>query len=115
MLNLIEASSDVSRTNQLKILMPPEDVAEKLFQYLYKAGKGIEHFSIREWYTKDDYPKNDKQAAEAFFKSRDKNIRLEIQRRLSEYGEKQDLSNIQYFLSYADGANYVFFLSPNKT
>src|SRR6185503_7101451 len=99
MLNLTESLSDVSRTNQVKILMPPEDVAEKLFQYLYKAGKGIEHFSIREWYTKEDYPKSDKRAADAFFKTRDKNIRLEIQKRLSEYGEEQELSNIQYFLS----------------
>ena len=115
MINLVEALSDVSRTNQIKILQSPEEVAEKLFQYLFKSGKGIEYFSIKGWYPKDDYPQNDKQASDTFYVRRHKDIKQEIQKRLAEYGEKPDLSSIQYFLSYSNGDNYVFFLSPNNT
>jgi hypothetical protein len=115
MINLTNALSDISRTNQIKIMQSHEEVAEKLFQYLYKSGKGIEYFSIKGWYAKDDRPRNDKQASDSFFRKRHKDIKQEIQKRLAEYGEKPDLSSIQYFLSYADGANYVFFLSPNNT
>jgi len=112
MLKLTEAPSDISRTNQLKIANTPEEVAEKLFLYLYKLGRGIDHFK---WSAKDDYPKNDKKAAEAFFRKQHKDIKLEIQKRLAEYGQRTDLSDIQYFLSRADGASYVFFLSPNNS
>ena len=34
---MIPAISDISRTNQLKITSPLEDVAEKLYQYLFKS------------------------------------------------------------------------------
>ena len=112
MLNLIETSSDVSRTNQLKIVASPEEVAEKLFLYLYRLGRGVEYFQLG---ARDEYPKNDKRAQAAYFRERHKAIKLEIQKRLAEYGEKPDLSNIQYFLSNFSGANYVFFLSPSKT
>lgn len=43
---LIEEKSDISRTNQLQIL-PNQDIAEKLYQYLFKADKGIEHFELQ--------------------------------------------------------------------
>ena len=112
MLNLVDTPSDVSKTNQVKISESPEQVAEKLFQYLYKLGKGIEYFSIKDWYSSEDRSKRDKKATEAFYRRQHKDIKLEIQKKLLEYGEKADLSTIQYFLSYSNGANYVFFLSP---
>lgn len=115
MINLTEAISDVSRTNQIKILQNPEEVAEKIFQFLFKVGKGIEYFSLKGWYPKDAQSQNEKLSSDDFFRRRHKDIKLEIQKRLAEYGEKSDLSNIQYFLSYADGNNYVFFLSPNNS
>lgn len=109
MLNITEALSDVSRTNQLKVTQSPEKVAEKLFQYLFKMNKGIEHFSIKGWFTKEEYSQPN------FYEKRHKIIKDEIQKRLSEYGEKPKYSDIQYFLSYSNGDNNVFFLSPNKT
>jgi len=115
MINLTAALSDISRTNQIKIQQSPEEVAEKLFQFLFKSGRGIEYFSIKGWYSKDNQQQNEKLSTDDFFRRRHKDIKLEIQKRLAEYGETSDLSSIQYFLSYADGNNYVFFLSPNKT
>ncbi|MDJ1173293.1 hypothetical protein [Roseofilum capinflatum] len=109
MLNITEALSDVSRTNQLKITESPEEVAEKLFQYLFKINKGIEHFSIKGWFSKEEYSQPD------FYKKRHKAIKNEIQKRLLEYGEEKKYSDIQYFFSYSNGDNNVFFLSPNKT
>lgn len=106
---MIKALSDISRTNQLKILQTPEEVAEKLFQYLFKVDKGIEHFSIKGSFTKDQYSQPD------FYEERHKIIKSEIQKRLSEYGEKPKYSDIQYFFSYSNGESYVFFLSPNKS
>lgn len=111
MLNLIETLSDVSRTNQLKIIIPPEEIAEKLFLYLYKLGRGIEYFR---WVAQDGYPKHDKESQDTYFRERHKAIKLEIQKRIAEHGEIQDITNIQYFLSRSNGANYVFFLSPYK-
>lgn len=108
MLEITEAKSDVSRTNQLKITQSPEEVAEKLFQYLFKMNKGIEHFSIKGWFTKEDYSQPD------FYEKQHKIIKDEIQKRLSEHGEKPKYSDIQYFFSYSNGDNNVFFLSPNK-
>jgi hypothetical protein len=109
MLNITEALSDISRTNQLKITESPEEVAEKLFQYLFKMNKGIEHFSIKGWFTKEEY------SQPGFYEKRHKVIKDEIQKRLSEHGEKPKYSDIQYFFSYSNGDNNVFFLSPNKT
>lgn len=111
MLKLIESRSDVSRTNQLKIALTPKEVAEKLFQYLFKLGKGIEYF---QWVEQDEYPKHDKKAQEAYFRERHKAIKLEIQKRIAEHGEKPDISNIQYFLSKSNGSTSVFYLSPYK-
>lgn len=105
---MIETLSDISRTNQLQITEPPEETAEKLFQYLFKMGKGIEHFSIKGQFTKEEYSKPD------FYKKRHKVIKTEVQKRLAVHGEKQKLADIQYFFSYSGGKNYVFFLSPNK-
>ena len=55
---MTKSLSDISRTNQLKITEAPKEVAEKLFRYLFKMEKGIEYFSIKDWYAKDKYPKN---------------------------------------------------------
>ncbi len=106
---MIEALSDVARTNQLKILETKEDVAKKLFQYLFKAGKGIEHFSTKGWFTKEQYKQPD------FYSQRHRSIKNEIQKRLAEHGEEWEYADIQYFLSYSNGDNRVFFLSPNNS
>lgn len=115
MLNLVNALSDVSKTNQIKIADTPEVVAEKLFLYLFQQGKGVESFNIRDWSSREEKEVNtprDKKETDSIFRDRHKKIKLEIQKRLETYGEKVDLSTIQYFLSPADGN--VFFLSPNK-
>jgi hypothetical protein len=109
MLSLTEETSDVSRTNQLRILSSVEEVAEKLFQYLYKMGKGIEVFSMRGLFTKEQTSQPD-----FYSKLRPKIIKREIQKRLAEYGEKPKRSDIQYFLSYSGRESKVFFVSPNK-
>lgn len=112
MLNLINAQSDVSKTNQIRISDTPEVVAEKLFLYLYQQGKGVESFNIRDWFSREATVARNKKETEAVFRNRHKKIKLEIQKRLEAYGEKADLSTIQYFLSPGDGN--VFFLSPNN-
>ncbi|MEH2201273.1 hypothetical protein [Nostoc sp.] len=110
---MTNVSSDKSRTNQLKILETPEQVAEKLFLYLFKFGKGIEHFPLEYQLLKDESSEDDDSQSN-FYKKRHKFIKSQIKKRLSEHGEKPNNSDIQYFLSYADRQNYVFFLSPNK-
>ncbi|MDZ8051829.1 MAG: hypothetical protein RMX68_004865 [Aulosira sp. ZfuVER01] len=110
---ITKALSEQSRTNQIKILDKLEDVAEKLVQYLAKKGKGIEHF-ILEYKVPEDESSQNEDSQTDFYKKRDRFIKIQIQERLSVYGEKPKISTIQYFLSYADGKKYVFFLSPNK-
>jgi len=109
MLNLVNAPSDVSKTNQIRILDTPEVVAEKLFIYLYQQGKGVESFNIRDLFMREENVENE---TEAFFRNRHKKIKMEIQKRLEAYGQKVNLSTIQYFLSPIDGN--VFFLSSNN-
>jgi hypothetical protein len=104
---MIKELSDISRTNQLKITETSEEIAEKLYQYLFKLGKGIEYFGIQnDWFTKEDYSNTN------FYKIRHKRIKAEIRQRLSSFTENLQDSEVQYFLSY-DKKN-VFFLSPNK-
>ncbi len=110
MLNLVDAPSDVSKTNQVRIFDTPEVVAEKLFVYLYQQGKGVESFNIRDLYSKLESAENVETDPEATFRNRHKKIKMEIQKRLEAHGEKADISSIQYFLSKVDGN--VFFLSP---
>ncbi|MGC4098980.1 MAG: hypothetical protein QM706_17865 [Nitrospira sp.] len=112
MLNLINALSDVSKTNQIKISDTPEAVAENLFIYLHQHGKGVDSFNIKDWYSREEHAARDKKERNAIFRNRHKKIKLEIQKRLEAYGEKTDLSTIQYFLSPMDGN--VFFISPNN-
>jgi hypothetical protein len=71
-------------------------------------GKGIEHFTIRGWFEKDEYSRPN------FYEKRHKIIKDAIQQRLAEHGEKRQYSDIQYFLSNSNGENIVFFLSPNN-
>lgn len=105
---MINKFSDISRTNQLQILDKPEDVAEKLFQHLFKMGKGIDHFPLQAQVAENE------DSQEHFSKNPHNFIKSKIQERLSAYGEKPKYSDIQYFLSYADKKKYVFFLSSNK-
>ncbi|MFN6539505.1 MAG: hypothetical protein RM021_024565 [Nostoc sp. EkiNYC01] len=111
---MTKASSDKSRTNQLQILLNPEDVAEKLYLYLFRKGKGIEHFELKYQVPEDEYSQDEDSQAD-FYQKRHKFIKSNIQERLSINGEKPKYSDIQYFLSHVDGKNYVFFLSPNKS
>jgi hypothetical protein len=110
---IIEELSDKSRTNQSQILENPEEVAEKLFQYLFKMGKGIEHFTLQYQPAEDEHSQ-DENSQDDYYTKRHKFIKSQIQERLSVNGEKPKYSDIQYFLSSADGENHVFFLSPNK-
>ncbi|MEH2297072.1 hypothetical protein [Nostoc sp.] len=111
---MTKALSDKSRTNQLEILQTPKEVAEKLFLYLFKIGKGIDHFVLEYQPTEDKYSEDEDSRA-TFYKKQHRLIKNQIQERLSEYGETREDSEIQYFLSYADGKKHVFFLSPNKS
>ncbi|WP_335082935.1 hypothetical protein [Nostoc sp.] len=111
---MTKAFSDKSRTNQLKILLNPEDVAEKLYLYLFKMGKGIEHFDPKYQVAEDEYSQDEDSQA-GYYEKQHKFIKSQIQERLSVNGQKPKYSDIQYFLSYVDGKNNVFFLSPNKS
>ncbi|MEH2284558.1 MAG: hypothetical protein V7K90_25085 [Nostoc sp.] len=111
---MTKALSDKSRTNQLEILETPKEVAEKFFLYLFKIGKGIDHFVFDNQPVEDKYSEDEDSRA-TFYKKQHILIKNQIQERLSEYGEKRQDSDIQYFLSYADGKKHVFFLSPNKS
>ncbi|TAG92410.1 MAG: hypothetical protein EAZ09_25380 [Oscillatoriales cyanobacterium] len=113
MKNKTAALSDISRTNQLKIEEKNlKDVAEKLRQYLFKMGKGIEHFTLEYRLSEDKDSENEDSRAN-FYKERHKYIKEQVQARLAAHGEKWEKSDIQYFLSYDKKS--VFFLSPNKT
>jgi len=112
MKNKIKALSDPSRTNQLKILDTPEKVAEKLFQYLFKIGKGIEHFPLQ--YLRADEGTEDEDSKADFYKKRHIFIKQQIQERLSVDEKKPNFSDIQYFMSDVNGKKYVFFISSNR-
>ena len=112
MKNKIKALSDPSRTNQLKILETPEKVAEKLFQYLFQKGKGIEHFPLQ--YSGAAQGTEDEDSKADFYKKRHIFIKQQIQERLSVDGKKPNFSDIQYFMSDVDGKKYVFFISSNN-
>lgn len=113
MKNKTAALSDISRTNQLKIEEKNlKDVAEKLRQYLFKMGKGIEHFILKYPLAENKDSENEDSRAN-FYKERHKYIKEQVQARLAAHGEKWEKSDIQYFLSYDKKS--VFFLSPKKT
>jgi len=112
MKNKIAALSDISRTNQIEILQKPQEVAEKLFQYLFKMGQGIEHFILNP--IAEDKASENEASGASLYKERHKYIKNEIKKRLAEHGKERENSDIQYFLSYTGGKKYVFFLSPNK-
>ena len=111
---MTKAFSDKSRTNQLQLLLKSEEVAEKLYLYLFKSGKGIEHFVPKYQVPEDEYSQDEDSQAD-FYEKRHRFIKSQIQERLSVNGEKPKYSDIQYFLSYVDDENHVFFLSPNKS
>ncbi|WP_228056576.1 hypothetical protein [Microcoleus sp. LEGE 07076] len=113
--NKTAALSDISRTNQIEILQKPQELAEKLFQYLFKMGKGIESFPLPYPLPEDKDSENNEESRATYYKKQHKYIKEEVQKRLAAQGEKWEKSDIQYFLSYTEGKKYVFFLSPNKT
>jgi len=110
MIKMIEALSDISRTNQLKLIENPKEIAKKLFRYLFKMDKGIESFRANDL----DLSKYEDSSLD-FYQKRHRAIKHEIKKRLDAHGGNWKYSDIRYFLSYFDGKNYVFFLSPNKT
>ncbi len=110
MIKMTKALSDISRTNQLRLTENPKEIAEKLFLYFFKMGKGIESFSAKDL----DLSKYEDSSLK-FYQKRHRAIKHEIKKRLDAHGENWKYSDIRYFLSYFDGKNYVFFLSPNKT
>lgn len=115
MKNKTAALSDISRTNQLKIEEKNlKDVAEKLCQYLFKMGKGIESFPLPYPLPEDKDSENNEESRATSYKEQHKYIKEQVQARLAAHGEKWEKSDIQYFLS-TGGKKYVFFLSPNKT
>jgi hypothetical protein len=104
---MIKALSDISRTNQLKITSSAEEVAEKLYLYLFKLNKGIGWFDAKSLdFGKSEDPQSD------FYQRRHRAIKREIKKRLLEYGKELNERDIQYF---SDGKNSIFFLTPNKT
>ncbi|MEM7594119.1 MAG: hypothetical protein AAF383_21850 [Cyanobacteria bacterium P01_A01_bin.83] len=114
---LIKEKSDRSRTNQLQIIDTPEQVAEKLFQYLFNADKGIECFPlpcspVNDKNSEEDNSQQD--SSKSDFSQRHKHIKKEVQKRLERDGKTIKYSDLQYFLSYSNGKNNIFFLSPNK-
>jgi hypothetical protein len=108
-MNKIKALSETSRTNQLRISDSPEIVAKKLFQFLFKSGKGIESFNASNL----DTTMLDQSLG--YFQRQNKAIKYEIQKRLDKAGDQIGASDIQYSLFNVDGKKFVFFLSPNKT
>lgn len=109
---MIKELSDISRTNQIKI-DESENVAEKLFQYLFRVGKGIAHF---EYKPSDDFQRKDSNSKDEFYKKRHQDIKRKVKERLLEYGETPTNSeDIQYFLSYIEKKTYVFFLYPTSS
>lgn len=115
MKNKTAALSDISRTNQLKIEEKNlKDVAEKLRQYLFKMGKGIESFPLPYPLPEDKDSENNEESRATSYKEQHKYIKEQVKARLAAHGEKWEKSDIQYFLS-TGGKKYVFFLSPNKT
>jgi len=107
---MTQALSDISRTNQLRLTENPKEIAEKLYQYLFKMDKGIESFSANDL----DLSKYEESSLN-FYQKRHRAIKYEIKKRLNAHGEEWQYSDIRYFLSYFEGKNYVFFLSHNKT
>lgn len=74
---MTKAFSDKSRTNQLQILMKPEEVAEKLFLYLFSKDTGIEHF-IPEYPVSKDESSQDEDSQTDYYKKRHKFIKNQI-------------------------------------
>src|SRR5690349_6434222 len=103
MLNLTQAFSDVSRTNQLKVTYSPEEVAEKLFLYLFNKDKGIEYFILDK-----DWQANREESQSGFYEARHKYIKEQVKERLLAHGEKPNYSDVQYYLSYSNGETHVF-------
>ena len=96
----------------MQISQQPKEVADKLFQYLFQVGKGIEYFDLKGKFEGKHTESENSQAD--FYQRRHRWIKREIQKRLSEHGENQKISDIQYFLSKSNGKQYVWFLSPNR-
>jgi hypothetical protein len=51
---MIEELSSISRTNQIQLSLNPQEVAEKIYQYLWNRQREIEFFTL-------DYKSSDKE------------------------------------------------------
>lgn len=106
MQNLRRELSDISRTNQLQLLGDCDDIAEKLYQYLRKNGKGIDLFPT-------SVIKPNTVSQKDYYRERDPLIREEVKKRLLATGKPITSNDIQYFLAESENGSYVFFLTSN--
>lgn len=116
---MISSLSDISRTNQLKIISLLEEIAEKLHQYLFNNGKGIESFPAYSKQNMEEEQPNDDDDLEDEHLNRfiewHREIKQKIRERLAMQGE--DLKEAyppQYVMAKVDEKWQVFYLSPNK-
>lgn len=107
MQNLRRELSDISRTNQLQLLGDCDDIAEKLYQYLRKNGKGIDLFPT-------SAIKPNTVSQKDYYRERDPLIREEVKKRLLATGKPITSNDIQYFLAESENGSYVFFLTSNS-
>lgn len=131
---LIAALSGIARTNQIKITDSPQVTADKLFNYLFSLGRGIESFSLDEvdlrinWELIEEEEDEDEaddeesekkkrtkdEAKAEMFRQQHRRIKEEIQKRLAAQGEAWPYEEIQYISSFsAKDRKQIFFLSPN--
>ncbi len=106
---MAKALSDVSRTNQVKITSSYAAIAEQLYLYLFKLGKGIESFSIKNMFTHEE-----KILPNFYTEIRHNRIKQKVHELLLKYDNKIDVSEVQYSIAYSNGGSLVYFLSPNK-
>lgn len=108
MLNLKPVPSAVSRTNQIKVLDTPQEMADHLFYYLFKKGKGIEHFILDQSWRSAEGANGE---SSDNYRDRDLYIKEQVKKRMAVW---QDTSEPKYFVAYAGGQTHVYYLSPNK-
>jgi hypothetical protein len=109
MLNITSAKSAISRTNQIRIEESPEVMSEHFFQYLYKKGRGIEHFILDPAWRSDT-----KETDGGQYNDRHQIIKDQVKQRLAAYKDWDDTAEPQYFVAYSNEQTHVYFLSPNN-
>ena len=106
---MAKALSDISRTNQLRFTSSYSKIAEQLYQYLFRLGKGIESFNIKNLFTDEE-----KVQPNFYEKVRPNRIKQEVHKRLLKYDKDVKITEVLYSIAYSNGGSIVYFLSPNK-